>query len=190
MLFSSESSGSHDPADHYWKGMLAGSRDSFRDLIKHFYNDLFRYGLKISSNKEITRDEIQELFLHLWLNRERLGKVRSIKAYLLVSFRRRLLHTLQRESKTGEFTGEGDNWCEFSDSHEELTIDKESHREKRIFLRTELSKLPARNREIIFLFYYQGLNANEIALVMDLKIQSVYNLLHETLKKLRNRIKG
>jgi RNA polymerase sigma factor (sigma-70 family) len=53
-------------------------------------------------------------------------------------------------------------------------------------LKQAISFLSKKQQEIIYLKYYQHLDYAQIADLMSISRQSVYNLLHETIQKLRN----
>jgi RNA polymerase sigma factor (sigma-70 family) len=71
-------------------------------------------------------------------------------------------------------------------SIESLIIEKQVSEEKAEKLRKVLSQLSKRQNEIIYLKFYQHLDHGQIAEQMDISRQSVYNLLHETIQKLRS----
>ena len=52
-------------------------------------------------------------------------------------------------------------------------------------IRRILEGIPRRQQEIIYLRFYANADADEIARIMNISRQSVYNLLHEALKKLK-----
>jgi RNA polymerase sigma factor (sigma-70 family) len=52
-------------------------------------------------------------------------------------------------------------------------------------MRQALSGLSKRQQEVIYLRFYVDADIDEIAEIMGLNRQSVYNLLHEGLKKLK-----
>ena len=53
-------------------------------------------------------------------------------------------------------------------------------------LNAVLDTLPKRQQEIVYLRFYQNLEFDEIARIMGLTRQSVANLLHRTLKKIKD----
>ena len=67
-----------------------------------------------------------------------------------------------------------------------VIIEKQISEEKAEKLRKTLSLLSKRQKEIIYLKYYQYLDHGQIAELMNISRQSVYNLLHETIHKLRS----
>ena len=93
---------------------------------------------------------------------------------------------MHKASRTGalEVQGEYDFSHEFS--IERIIIEKQVSEEKADKLRKTLSMLSRRQKEIIYLKYYQHLDHGQIADLMSLNRQSVYNLLHEAINKLRS----
>lgn len=80
-----------------------------------------------------------------------------------------------------------DNYCfdvEFSIEHH--LIREQTLRETANRFSEVLNKLPKRQKEIIYLRFYQDLEIPEIVEVMEINAQSVYNLIHKALSNLRN----
>ena len=67
-----------------------------------------------------------------------------------------------------------------------MIIEKQISDDKARKLKKTLSLLSKRQKEIIYLKFYQHLDHGQIAELMNLNSQSVYNLLHEAIQKLRN----
>jgi RNA polymerase sigma factor (sigma-70 family) len=68
---------------------------------------------------------------------------------------------------------------------ESAIIERQISTENAARLHEILSRLSARQKEIIYLKFYRHLDQEEIAALMNINRQSVYNLLHESLEKLR-----
>jgi RNA polymerase sigma factor (sigma-70 family) len=80
-----------------------------------------------------------------------------------------------------------DSFYEFS--LEQVIIEKQISEERAQKLKKILPELSRKQNEIVYLKYYQHLDHAQIAELMNLSRQSVYNLLHETLQRLRNLLK-
>jgi RNA polymerase sigma factor (sigma-70 family) len=74
-------------------------------------------------------------------------------------------------------------------SIEQIIIEKQANEEKVQKLRKTLGLLSKKQKEIIYLKYYHHLDHTQIAELMNVSRQTVYNLLHETLHKLRSLLK-
>jgi len=58
-----------------WKTFLAGDKNAISEIFLEYYDDLFRYGFKLSSDSGLVEDSIQELFLKLWVPTQPEGEI-------------------------------------------------------------------------------------------------------------------
>jgi RNA polymerase sigma factor (sigma-70 family) len=68
-------------------------------------------------------------------------------------------------------------------------IESQEHDEKRNILNRALDNLSSRQKEIIFMQYYEGLSIEEIQQITELKYQSIKNLTYRAMIVLRESIK-
>jgi RNA polymerase sigma factor (sigma-70 family) len=68
---------------------------------------------------------------------------------------------------------------------ERLIIANQVSEENAARLKAILALLSKREKEVIYLKYYQYLDNGQIAELMSISRQSVYNLLHEAIRKLK-----
>lgn len=171
-----------------WQSFLSGDKFSFEELMKTYYEVLFNYGSKYAADKELIKDCIQELFIGLWTRRHNLSQDVNPKAYLIASFRRSLHRKIQSEKKilqAGEVPGNFD----FELSIEEKIIYNENDKLLAYKLKELIENLPERQKEVIYLKFFVGLNRDEIAEIMGNKPQTVSNLLQMAFKTLRIKLK-
>jgi len=155
-------------------------------LMKMYYDDLYNYGARFTKDHGLIKDCIQEVFISLWQRRETVGAILSPKYYFLRAIKNKVLKSLHKNSRkvTSDYLqDEYDFFHEFS--IERVIIEKQISDEKAERLRKTLSLLSKRQVEIIYLKYYQYLDHGQIAELMNISRQSVYNLLHEAIHKLR-----
>jgi len=157
---------------------------AFECLYRRHINTLFNFGLKLTKDRELIKDTLQELFTEFWNKRARLKEVEYVKIYLIKSFRYKLLRAISQANKTQFYILE-DVFDEISDIN---VGEKERAAEREKILRQQLARLPDRQREIIHLRYFQNLNHEEIADILNINYQSVSNLLYRALVKLRKEI--
>jgi RNA polymerase sigma factor (sigma-70 family) len=169
-----------------WNKFRNGNSDAFGELIRVHYQDLFNYGTRFTKEDELVKDCIQDLFLELWTNRLTISETSFVKYYLLKSLRRKLTRKIGRSRHTG-------SWDELhfeslfngSPSVETSIIREEYLAELSRKMRKVLTSLSKRQQEVIYLRFYVDADLEEIAEIMALNRQSVYNLLHDSLKKLK-----
>ena len=178
-----------DREDKIWKALREGNSDAISALIRSYHSDLYFFGLKISDNKELIEDCLQEIWLDLWEKRKKLNKVSSIKPYLFKTLRRRVIRKLQYQEKKKYWIGDySDDILGFSISIEDKIISQQEHEAVQHKVMSVLDKLSNRQKEVIYLRFYQDLSYDEICDVMELKKQSMHNLLQEAFKSIKKQI--
>lgn len=166
-----------------WKAFTEGNREALGQLFSRYYSDLFRYGNKICPEVEILEDCIQELFIELWRSKNPPPSI-SLKAYLLKAIKYKLLKALQKRTRTRLQADLPENML-FEISHETFIIDKQEHAEKTGKVLRALEQLSARQKEIIYLKFYQNLNYEEVSDIMNINYQVARNLLSQAIKTMK-----
>lgn len=174
-----------------WKSFCNGEREAFSKLFRIHYGSLLDYGIRLVSDEETAKDGIQKLFLKLWNNRNSIGIPDSVKAYLIVSYRRILLRRkeqkLNRYRRNKEYL---DSFFDVTFSKEELIVQNEIIAQKKDELVKGINQLSSRQKETLFLKYYHGLTNKEIAEVLDINRQSVKNNLYRAFKNIKGIVKS
>src|ERR1043165_9951653 len=73
----------------WWQAFKEGDSHAFDNLFRHYYPILIQYGSKITTDKDLLNDCIQDLFIELWQSTSN-TVVQSVKAYLLRSLKYKL----------------------------------------------------------------------------------------------------
>jgi len=167
-----------------WNSFKQGNWDAYASLYNEHYSLLNNYGYKFTRDKNLIEDAIHDLFVRLWTSRANLGEPVSVKNYLYKSLRNTLIRKLQTEVKyTGIGTEEYPLGFEVSFSNDSsLAIEEKEFREK---VKAVIESLPARQKEIIYLRFYEGLSYDEIADIMSISINSAYKMLYKALDNLQ-----
>lgn len=171
-----------------WERFRRGDKDAFSAIYFAHYNNLYYYGLKICGDTDTVKDIIHELFFRLWNNRDNTSEVKSVRFYLLKALKRDLVHRMDRDRKRitlHALSAEVD--IEFS--AEDLLMQAEADDAQKKLFADLLNTLPKRQKEALYLKYYEDLSNEEIAEMMSMNYQSVANLLQRGLKTMRDNIK-
>lgn len=169
-----------------WEAFRQGDREAFATLFRTHYELLFRYGGKFTTNPNVLEDCIQELFIELWQAKTRTPVV-SVRAYLLKSLKYKLLKAYR---KSRNIVPLDDEESAFEWSHEQVLIADEEDEEKKRRVRKALDTLTGRQKEIVYLKYYQNLSYDEVGEIMNINYQVARNLLYQAIKSLKNRLTG
>jgi RNA polymerase sigma factor (sigma-70 family) len=169
-----------------WIRFTQGDEAAFAFLFRTFHPFLYRYGHRLTRNDELTRDCIQVVFMNLWAKREKRPAVTQVRAYLFRAMRNEVLkrHEQGRRASSlhSEYTAVE---ADVVFSSEELVTQAEAFQMKREALAEALNTLSKREREVVYLHYYENLEYREIAGIMSVHYQSVLNCLHVAFRKLR-----
>ena len=172
-----------------WEKMKIGDEAALSEIFTCFYSDLYRYGIKIFNHPDLVKDSIQDVFVRIWERRETIGQVQNAKAYLITSLRRKLFENKEQyvsqiyDGKSGL-----DEKETFSFSAAEFMEVEEISTQLRTSMTGAINDLPERQRELIYLRFYFNLPYAEIARIMDVKEQTVKNLMQRAMANLRNKI--
>lgn len=176
--------------DPIWERMKAGDQASLSEIFTCFYSDLYRYGVKILNQPDLVKDSIQDVFVRIWDRREKIGQVQNTKAYLITSLRRQLLENKAHyDSRIHDGKPASDEKKQtFSFSSAEFMEVEEISSQLRNSMTDGINSLPERQRELIYLRFYFNLPYAEIARIMDVKGQTIKNLMQRTIVNLRSKI--
>jgi RNA polymerase sigma-70 factor (ECF subfamily) len=170
---------------NYWLSMAGGDRNAFLIIYQNYYQALFCYGFSITTDKELTKDCIQDLFLEIWKTRNTLNKdVSNVRSYLFTWLRRKISYALSRLAKAKSTALMQDTKLTQS-CYEELLIAFQQSEEKKEQLRDALKRLTKKQLEIIKLKFFENLSYAEIAAKTSLSPRTVYNLIYEAIRHLR-----
>lgn len=146
---------------------------------------MLNYGLKIHPQQAFVKDCIHDVFLNIWTRRQKLSQVENVKAYLFTSLRLRIIEQSTsdraREQRQQHFAMEADTRLL---NIEQLKVAGEQEQEKRKILKKAVDNLSKRQKEAVYLKFFNGFTNEEIADIMGVNKQSVYNLVSQAIKNM------
>ena len=175
--------------EQFWNCIRKGDEQAFNSLYEQYADMLYGYGMKIVADDDVVSNAIQSLFVYLFEKRKTISRPNSISAYLCVSLKRLILLEI-RKKREGKNVYLED--VPLSDYNFDLEVDVEksiitTEYDRGVVrsLQQALDSLTKRQREIVYLKFYKGMDNNEIADVMGLSIQTVKNTTSQALTRLR-----
>ena len=168
-----------------WKSFKEGDNASFEQMYYLNFKDLFEYGVRLCNDTEAVKDSIQDLFVKIWNNKQNLADVANIKVYLLVSLRGLIYSKFQKKAKMliQDLDESADFLMRFSTEMHIIKI--EANRDKSQSLENAMNHVSPRQKEFIYLKYFQELGYDEIAAVMKISVKATYKLSARSLDALR-----
>ncbi|MDR0692044.1 MAG: sigma-70 family RNA polymerase sigma factor [Prevotellaceae bacterium] len=169
-----------------WLAFIKGSKEAFENIYKKYAKPMYTYGLYITTNKELIEDAIHDVFVKLYHNRHKLPQeMNNVKFYLFVSLKNTLYNQLNKNQVTFSLNTYKDTISQAHNSVEEDLIENEQNRQKEELVKLLNAKLSSRQQQIIYFRFVEQLSFKEIAVLMNINMQSAKNLMHNALAKLR-----
>jgi RNA polymerase sigma factor (sigma-70 family) len=141
--------------------------------------------MRVVSDKELVKDTIHDLFVKLWNHKANLGEVTAIRSYLLVSLRSTLYNKVRQGSRMVVTELNESLPFEMVFSVESEFIKKENQSVQTQKLIEALNQLTARQKEVIYLRYFEEMEYEEIAGIMNITVKATYKLTARGLDALR-----
>lgn len=171
-----------------WRQLREGNHSALESIYRTHFTHLINYGRKFSHDSATVEDAIQELFIELWNKRQSLGETDTIKPYLLVSLRRKIIKSVKQIQKTTNDNEPTDYHFDAVLAVDEDIIDKEILVEKKHKLAQAMKQLSQRQREVLYLKYQSNMDYEGISEAMDINYQSARNLVSKAIAALSKHI--
>jgi len=162
--------------------IVDGDEQAFSVLFFKYLPVLQVFATKFTKSDDAVEEIIQDAFLRVWLNRDKLAEVENIKAYLYKYVSNECLSYLRKKLKTDKmvdaFTAKQ------TDSHNS-TVETINLNEVTKIIAAAIEKLPDQRRKIYQLSRRDGKTIPEIAEILHLSPNTVKNALVSALKSIR-----
>ena len=159
---------------------------TFRSLYEEHAPAVYAAALRILGRAAAAEDVTQEVFLRHWLDPGRFDAARGeLGPYLRLMARSRALDLWRREQAAGRARDR----LELVTSPEEVRVDEApalaaEREERRAAVRSELRRLPPREREALVLTYWGGLSGREVAEATQAPLGTAKSRVRQGLRRL------
>jgi len=166
-----------EPADEdLVEAIRNDDREAFKQLYYKYHKMLFRFALYRLHSSQTVSDLIQDIFLRLWLKRDRLNPSKSIKAYLYKSLSNSIInHSKLHSSQTTSLENIGDHKISNDESDPDLKMD----------VQNAVNQLPEKLRIVYLLSRMEGYKYYEIAEICEISIKAVEKRMSKAFEILR-----
>jgi len=159
-----------------------GDERAFGLIFHHYRSKIYSYAFHLSGDTAQADELVQEVFLRVWLNRDKIPHVLRFDNYLFTIARNQVFDMLKTMARDSEFRLRMTGLLDFeANPVEDHLLDRENE----LRLRQALDRLPPRQRLIFFLSRNQGMKHEEIADQLNISRHTVKTHLVQALKTLR-----
>jgi RNA polymerase sigma factor (sigma-70 family) len=155
------------------------SESHYNDAVKSYARNIFRFVFKNVKNKEATDDLVQDCYLKLWQNRDKVDGTK-IKSWLFSVAHHAMINYLKAEArKTGLDTAEVNR----------ISTESSQEPDLKELIERALQELPPLQRSVILLRDYEGYNYKEIGDILQLSESQVKVYLFRGRQRMKDSIK-
>lgn len=171
-----------------WIRFREGDRSAFSEIYEEFIDVLFAYGSKITTDRELLKDCIQDVFINLYRYNLNLNHPEYLEFYLFRSLRNEIIRKVKKQRQESALTDEGLFLFDLRFQAEQESFDPETDELKSEALLQLIQSLDAQKRELLFLKFSTGLNNHEIGEMLGLNHETVKKQIYRLLQSLRSQI--
>jgi len=159
-----------------------GDKEQFESLFRSSYVSLVRYARSIIKDHDAGEEIVQDLFLRLWQDREKIKIESSLNGYLFRAVHNSCLHYIEH-SRIVEKHAEEMSFRQ--QESPESPSDILNYKELQAKIAGILEKLPERCGKIFYMNRFEGLKYNEIAEKLSVSVKTVEANMGKALKEFR-----
>lgn len=170
-----------------WYRFRVGDQAAFGEIYEEFIDALFSYGCKITRDRELVKDCIQDIFIDLQRLNPNLHHPEYIEFYLFKSLKNAVIHRLKENKRNDTLPVQEMSVFDLTFNIEQDVFDQQSDQLRLDKLKTILQALNPQKRELLFLKFNTGLNYVEIGHLLGLNPDTVKKQVYRTLDHLRGK---
>lgn len=171
--------------------LIRGDIAGYEVLFHKYYPTFFAFIKGMTKETAVAEDIAQNIFMKVWLNREKLDAAKSIRNYLFVLAKHEIYNYFRTKSRT--FTtlkeaiaqteskgGGGGNLPSRNEIEEKLDLAETAEQ-----VETIVGKMPPQRQQIFRMSRFEHMPSREIAEQLNLSVRTVDKHLELALKELR-----
>jgi RNA polymerase sigma-70 factor (family 1) len=159
-----------------------GNIDSYCLCYDIYFKVLCSYANSILHDPLNSEEIVQNLFLEIWQNREKLPENTSLRAYLLTAVKNDCIDHIKHLRIEKQYAEE---YIKTTPEHYDNIFDDLIEKDLQVFVQAAIDKLSERCREVFMLSRFHYMSYREIAEKLGTSVKTVENQITTALKTLR-----
>lgn len=139
--------------------LAEGNEKAFDALFVEYYPKVLQFVMRFCREKSEAENIVQELFMELWIKRERFLKIENLDNYLFISARNAAIHCVKQSLVYCDDESACDN-IQGNDANGDM---KMCYEELYDLIMSEIGSMPEQRRRVFVMSRVDGLNNSEIA---------------------------
>lgn len=173
---------------HLWKRIKAGQTEAFHELYNLYADTLYSFGRVFTRDSELVKDCIHDLVFDLYKYRKNLADNDNIRNYLFKSLKRKI-QTAAQKGSTMVLSDTISTDLEHLDTADD-TDNNDEQQAQMAKINRLIDRLPEKQKEILNLKFQLEMPYHEIALVLEISVESVRTSIYRSIKTIREQLDG
>lgn len=172
-----------DVENQVWNRFCKGDRAAFDTIYATYFPQLFQYCVRFTSDKNLISDVLQDFFIDLFCKPPHKSAIKHLKSYLFISVRRKLLKTITKQVRMFESMADDESYDFYLELSADTTL---AENNRNAAIQQIVNKLTTRQREAVYLYFFEDINYLQIAEIMSLKeVKYARTLIYRALDEIR-----
>lgn len=171
---------SNDNKKHL-RDLANGSNEAFNSLFHKYKDRIYSVALHMLKSEDLAEEQVQEVFMKVWLKRKLLSEINNFEAYLYTTTRNLVIDSLKLATKNNKLKTSG-VVMETSENKTDFSIREQQMKE---LLDSITEKLPPQQKKIFILVKEHGLSHEKVAEQLNISPLTVKKHMSQALKFVR-----
>jgi RNA polymerase sigma-70 factor (ECF subfamily) len=165
--------------------IAAGDTEAFKVLYHQYRHRLYGFLYQLTKSHTVSEDLLQDIFMRIWEDRERLAGVKEVKAYVFTMVKHRALNSLKRISKEELLIRQMSHQSGMEDWGTESNM---RYNELKRNIDRAVRQLPPQQRTVYQMSREQGLRQEEISDRLNVTVATVKKHLTLSLRYIKKNL--
>jgi len=169
-----------------WRSFKDGDIAALECIYKENFEALYAYGCKFTDDQLLVEDCIHDLFINISTKKSNLAETTSVRYYLMTALRRMIFYKKNAHTHHVEILKKNTSLLFYEETNAEIKIcNKEKNETLKRIMKHYVLELPKRQKQAIYLRFFENLEYDQIAHIMHINTNSVYKVIYKGLKKIK-----
>lgn len=168
-----------------FRKLKRGNREPIKYFFEAYYADLCNFVNQFIRNETQSEEIVQDIFVYLWDNRQRISITTSVRSYLYAAARNKVLNHIRSEKNRAKLLDQLAKRDVYPSAQpDQITYENQLNE----VVEKAVDDLPTQCRKVYTLSRERGYSNKEISKEMNISVKTVENQITIALRKLRESI--
>ncbi len=175
-----------DMTEEIIRRLKKDDKSAVDDLFKYYYPRLYRFSVSILKIENDIDDILQEVFVKIWLNRQKINNAETFNSYIFTITKNEVLNLIRSKQKDQSFR---DELYLRSVAEEYHTPNPVEYNEIKEGIDKIVENLTEKRKQLFVLSRTEGLSNKEIAQQLNISEKTVEDHITHAIKQIKNSLK-